>query len=288
MTERLETSRPGTSRLETSRLETSRLAIFGGVYANRPALEAVLADIASRGSAPAWCLGDLGGFGPDPEECVALLRACGVPTVQGNYDHSIGHRLADCACGYTDPEDGRFAQVSYDFTDARTSDPSREWLRALPAEARVTFAGRRVLLSHGSPRRQNEFLWESTCSDAFLERLCREHEADLIACTHTGLHWHRALPSGAHVLNVGAIGRPAHDGRPGAWYAELAARHDALDVHFTHVTYDHVALAARMDAAGLPPEFSETVRTGWWTTCFGSMPVRERLRATDAVTARIQ
>jgi diadenosine tetraphosphatase ApaH/serine/threonine PP2A family protein phosphatase len=261
---------------------TERLALFGGVYANRPALAAVLADIATRGSPAAWCLGDLGGFGPDPEACVALLRARAVPTVQGNYDHSIGHGLPDCACGYTDPDDTRFAQLAYDFTAARTSDAARAWLRALPPEARCTLAGRRVLLCHGSPRRQNEFLWDSACSDPFLVRLCREHDADVIACSHTGLHWHRALPGGRHVVNVGAIGRPAHDGRPGAWYAELAARGDGLDVRFHPVAYDHQALAARMEEAGLPREFAATIRTGWWTTCFGSMPVRERLAAEDA------
>lgn len=269
----------------TDRLEASRLALLGGVYANLPALEAVLADIAARGPSRVWCLGDLGGFGPDPEACVALLRARGVPTVQGNVDHSIGHRLADCACGYTDPEDERFAAISHAFTDARVSDTARAWLRALPAQARFTFAGRRVLLCHGSPRRQNEFLWESACSDAFLARLCREHDADVLACSHTGIHWHRALPGGAHVVNVGAIGRPAHDGRPGAWYAEVEARGEAIDVRFRHVVYDHAALANRMDGAGLPREFSESIRTGWWTTCFGSMPVRERLRATEAIAA---
>lgn len=263
----------------------SRLALFGGVYANLPALEAVLGDIAARGIERAFCLGDLGGFGPDPEACIQLLRARGVPTVQGNYDHSIGHRLADCACGYTDPEDERFAQVAYDFTDARTSDASRAWLRALPREIRLTWAGRRVLLCHGSPRRQNEFLWESASSDAFLARLCREHDADVLVCSHTGLPWQRALPGGAHVVNAGAIGRPAHDGRPGAWVAEIEARDGSLDVRFRHVAYDHEALADRMDAAGLPAEFPESVRTGWWTTCFGSMPVRERLRTMDAITA---
>ncbi len=259
-----------------------RLALFGGVYANPPALLAVLGDIAERGIARTCCLGDLGGFGPDPEECITLLRERGVPTVQGNVDHSIGHRLADCACGYTDAEDQRFAQLSYDFTDAQVSEASRQWLRGLPAEARFTFADRRVLLCHGSPRRANEFLWESTCSDAFLERLCDRAEAEVIACSHTGLHWHRALPSGRHVVNAGATGRPAHDGRPGAWYAELVAGAGAFDVVFHHVAYDPEPLAFRMRAAGLPLEFIETMRTGWWTTCFGNLPVRERLHAEDA------
>ena len=263
-----------------------RLALFGGVYANLDALDAVLAGIAARGVERVWCLGDVGGFGPDPEACATRLRERGVPTVQGNYDHSIGHRLADCACGYTDPEDRHFAQTSYDFTDAQVSEASREWMRGLPAEARLTLAGRRVLLCHGSPRRQNEFLWESACSDAFLERLCDEAEADVIACSHTGLHWHRALPSGRHFVNAGAIGRPAHDGRPGGWWTELTADTGALHVSFHHVACDHEAVARRMVDAGLPSEFIETVRTGWWTTCFGSMPVRERLRADDARRAQ--
>jgi len=258
-----------------------RVALFGGVYANLEALAAVLTDLSARGLSRCWCLGDLGGFGPDPEECVTALREVPVPTVQGNYDHSIGHRLADCACGYTDADDQRFAQLSYDFTDAQVSEASREWLRSLPAEARFTLAGRRVLLCHGSPRRQNEFLWESTCSDAFLERLCDQSEAEVLACSHTGLHWHRVLPSGRHVVNVGAIGRPAHDGRPGAWITELSAGAGVLEIAFHHVAYDHRPLARRMQAAGLPAEFIETVRTGWWTTCFGNMPVRERLRADD-------
>ena len=165
---------------------------------------------------------------------------------------------------------------------ARTSDDSRAWLRDLPRGIRFGFAGRRVLLCHGSPRRQNEFLWDSACSDAFLARLCDEHDADVIACSHTGLPWHRALAGGRHVVNAGAIGRPAHEGRPGATYAVIEVSVAELGVRFRHVPYDHETLARLMERAGLPPEFAETIRTGWWTTCFGSMPARERIRAEDA------
>ncbi|HEV2106602.1 MAG TPA: metallophosphoesterase family protein, partial [Candidatus Eisenbacteria bacterium] len=230
----------------------TRLAAFGGVYANPHALAAVLADAAARGSNPVWCLGDLGGFGPDLEACVAMLRGRGVPVIQGNYDHSLGHGLADCACGYTDPRDEHFAQVSYDFTRARTSEASRAWLRALPPQARLALGGRRVLLCHGSPRRVNEFLWESQCPDGFLAWLLDAHAADVLLVSHTGLHWHRALPDGRHVVNVGAIGRPAHDGRVGAWYAELEFAAGGLEVRFRPVAYDHEALARTMEREGLP------------------------------------
>jgi diadenosine tetraphosphatase ApaH/serine/threonine PP2A family protein phosphatase len=261
-----------------------RLALFGGVYSNPRALAAVLADADARGADHAWCLGDLGGFGPDPEGAAALLRGRGVPMLQGNYDHSLAHGLADCACGYTDPRDEHFAQVSYDFTDARTGAATREWLRALPPQARLEAGGRRVLLCHGSPRRVNEFLWDSRCSDAFLEWLLREFEADVIACTHTGLHWHRALPAG-DVVNVGAIGRPAHDGRPGAWWAELELGGGPPRVAFRHVRYDHEALAREIEDAGLPGEFAETIRTGWWTTCLENVPARERAAAAQSISA---
>jgi predicted phosphodiesterase len=252
-----------------------RLAVFGGVYSNHLALGETIADIARRGVEQAWCLGDLGGFGPHPDRSVALLRESGMPMLRGNYDDSIGHDRADCGCGYTDPLDNAFAQRSYDYTVARTAAVHKRWMRGLPEQQRLTIAGRRVLLCHGSPRRSNEFLWDSTCSDAFLEWLCDTGEADLVVCGHTGLHWHRRLPSGRLVVNVGAVGRPANDGRPGVHYAEITVA-DVVSVEFRTVDYDFEALAREMEAEQLPPEFVATIRSGWWTTCLENLPAKER------------
>lgn len=255
---------------------SARLAVFGGVYSNHLALREVIVDIGRRGVEQAWCLGDLGGFGPHPDRSAALLRESGMPMLRGNYDDSIGHDRADCACGYTDPLDNVFAQRSYDYTVARTAAEHKIWMRGLPQQARLETDGRRVLLCHGSPRRVNEFLWDSACSDAFLEWLCETAEADLMVCGHTGLHWHRALPSGRHVVNVGAVGRPANDGRTGVRYAEIVLG-DAVSVEFRLVDYDHEALAREMEAEQLAPEFVETIRTGWWTTCLENLPATERM-----------
>lgn len=257
--------------------EHVKLAAFGGVYSNHLALREVLRDAQYTGADLTWCLGDLGGFGPHPDRSAEILRERGVPMLRGNYDDSIGHARADCACGYTDPRDRHFAQMSYDYTLARTSDGHRAWMRSLPAQARLELAGRRLLLCHGSPRHVNEFLWESACSDAFLEWLCNSHDADVLLCSHTGIPWHRALPSGRHVVNVGAIGRPANDGRTEVWYAMLGFDRD-LTVTFRPVEYDHRMLEREMTSEGLPGEFIETIRTGWWTTCLENMPVQERRR----------
>ncbi len=254
-----------------------RLALFGGVYSNDRALEAVLDAAVRRGAETVRCLGDLGGFGPHPDRAIERLRAAGVPSIRGNMDDTVGHDRGDCACGYGDPRDLRFSQVSFEYTVARTSGANKAWLRGLPERQQLEVEGRRVLLCHGSPRRVNEFLWESACSDAFLERLCDEHAADVIACSHSGLPWHRALPSGRHVVNAGAIGRPANDGRTDVWYAEVDLGREVA-VTFRPVAYDHAATAAEMIAEGLPGEFVETLLTGWWTTCLENLPAKERRR----------
>jgi len=255
---------------------STRLALFGGVYSNDPALAAVLDDARATGADLTACLGDLGGFGPHPDRAIARLRAAEVPSLRGNVDDSVGHERDDCACGYGDPRDLAFAQLSFDYTVAKTSATAKAWLRALPERTRIEVEGRSVLLCHGSPRRVNEFLWESTCSDAFLERLCDEHSADVIACSHTGLPWHHALPSGRHVVNVGAIGRPANDGRPGlATYASLMLDRE-VHVELRRVRYAVPPLIAEMRAERLPEEFVATLATGWWTTCLECLPAKER------------
>lgn len=259
------------------RASDTRLALFGGVYANLPALDAVLADLERRDIDAAWCLGDLGGFGPHVNETTDRVRAAGVPMLRGNYDDAIGHALDDCACGYTDPRDRHYAQIAFDFTLAGTPEHHRAWMRGLPETARIETGDRTVVLCHGSPRRVNEFLWDSTCSDAFLEWLCDQASADVIACAHTGLPWHRVLPSGRHVVNVGAIGRPANDGVPGATWAVLTAGSE-VGVEFRRVAYDHESVARDVERAGLPAEFAETLRTGWWTTCLENLPAPERAR----------
>ncbi|HYL04961.1 MAG TPA: metallophosphoesterase family protein [Thermoanaerobaculia bacterium] len=261
-----------------------KVAVFGGVYSNHLALAALLEDAARRRVDAIYCLGDLGGFGPEPEKVWPLLLAGGVRSIQGNYEQSLAAGREDCNCGYTDPRDNHFAAISYDYTARHCSPAFKRWMGELPARRRVLVGGRELLLVHGSPRQVNEFLFASTCPDAFLELLADRHRCDALLCTHTGLPWHRRLPSGRDAVNVGAIGRPANDGRAEVWYALLEARPagsgggppGGLGVELVPLRYDHQAMAAGVRAAGLPEEFAATLLTGWWTTCLEILPARER------------
>jgi predicted phosphodiesterase len=256
----------------------ARVALFGGIYNNHFALAAAIADARQRGCERLFCLGDLGAFGPHPDKVFPLLLDNDVQTMQGNYDHSIGHDLPDCQCGYTDPADNYYARLSYQYTYRNTSPRWRPWLAALPKEMRFELgAGLRVLCCHGSPRKTNEFLWESTTPTHLLEKFADDYGADVIVATHTGLPWTRRLSGGRWFVNCGVLGRPANDGTTRVGYTILDSN-DAALATYVPLEYDHEALAAAMKAESLPAPFIETVMTGWWTTCLEILPVKERAR----------
>jgi predicted phosphodiesterase len=257
--------------------EHTRIAVFGGIYNNYLALEAALRDARGRGVDAVYCLGDLGAFGPHPDRVFPLLHDHGVQCIQGNYDNSIGHELADCQCGYTDPRDNFFARISYDYTLSHTSQVHRAWMRDLPTQRRLRLGHYRLLLCHGSPRRMNEFLWESTTPTHFLEYLADTHQTDVILATHTGIKWHRPLSGDRHFVNVGVLGRPENDGRTNVWYTLLRAKPE-FEVEFVPVAYDYQRLAREMREEKLPEEFVATTLTGLWTTCLEVLPAKERRR----------
>ncbi|MBZ0111407.1 MAG: metallophosphatase family protein [Thermoanaerobaculia bacterium] len=255
-----------------------RIAVCGGIYNNHLALAAFLDRARAEGAEALYCLGDLGGFGPSPEKVWPLLVDAEVRVNQGNYEQSLASGREDCNCGYTDPRDNHFARLSYEYTARGCSSDFKSWMGQLPARRRVLVGDRELLLVHGSPRRVNEFLFETATSTAYLEGLLDQEGADGILCTHSGLHWHRRLPSGRDLVNVGVLGRPANDGTPRVWYAVLESTSDGLGVHLTPLDYDHQALAAEMRSEGLPPEFIATIEGGWWTTCLEILPAKERGR----------
>ena len=272
-----------------------RIVVFGGVYSNYLALEALLEDPRVPEIQHLYCLGDLGAFGPLPNRVCEILRVTGIPIIQGNYDNSVGNGLADCQCGYTDPRDNYFARVSYEYTFRHTSSDNKTWLRNLQSEIRIQLGPYRALLCHGSPRKMNEFLWETTTSDAFLDWLFERYDTDIIVATHTGLHWHREPSPGKHFINCGAIGRPANNGQTNVVYTVISVEDGELEdtefsgsaddpgarplrVDFARLDYDYGRLAAEMTSEGLPEEFIETIRTGWWTTCNEILPAKERAR----------
>lgn len=235
-----------------------RIAVIADIHGNLPGLQAVLADIKTRRVEKVFCLGDLVGYGPWPNEVVELLRASPVHCLQGNYDQSVGEELMACGCDFSSEEAARVGEISLNWTIDATSDQNKVWLRELPAFHRVELSGQRLLLVHGSPRQNNEYLTVDYPADQ-LQAFLDEADADVLCCGHTHLPYHRQIGS-KHVINAGSAGKPKH-GNPNVVYqiVELGAQ---VAVTTVEVPYDFELTAAEIEKAGLPPEFASIIRTG--------------------------
>jgi putative phosphoesterase len=239
--------------------DTERLALFSDVHGNRPALETVLADVAARGISRMHCLGDLVGYGPDPNGVIDVMRDRGIPSLMGNYDEGVGWETGDCGCFYPDKAAEEVGKASYAFTVAEVTAENKVYLRSLPRESHVTLGGKSIHLVHGSPRRINEYLLQERDSRTY-ERLAASELDDVLAFGHTHQFWQRRY-AGVHFVNVGSVGRPK-DGDSKAGYAILEVVGQEVDVEFVRVEYGAEVVAAAVLAAGLPASLAEAVRTG--------------------------
>jgi predicted phosphodiesterase len=253
-----------------------RIAVCGGVYSNPWAMRAFIGDAQRNGAQRLYCLGDLGGYGAEPEAIWDLLTSNGVICIAGNYDVAIAGGASDCGCGYRDPRDREYAQAMYDYTLAHTSAAFAAWMGTLPSQRRESAEGCEMHFVHGSTVGLNDFWWESLPLAEHQRRVAASG-ADVIMCTHSGLPWIRRA-GGTLVVNVGVLGRPPNDGGTAVRYALVDLSDGRAEARIVSLAYDWRAHASALRQAGLPQEFAWTCETGWWTTCLEILPAAERSR----------
>jgi putative phosphoesterase len=234
------------------------LAVLSDIHANLPALEAVLGDIQARPLEGVYCLGDLVGYAPFPNEVTARIRAERIPTIMGNYDDGVGFDREECGCAYREAGERMRGQQSLEWTKARVTTENKAFLRTLLPEIRLTVNGKRLLLVHGSPRRMNEYLFEDRPLTSF-QRLAAASNADVIVFGHTHRPYVKLVD---HVwfVNVGSVGKPK-DGNRHACYAlvDVTAEPPAS---FVRVPYDVDTVTRAIRASELPHEFAADLESG--------------------------
>ncbi len=235
-----------------------RVALIADIHANLPALEAVWKSIETQQVDQVFCLGDLVGYYPWPNEVIDFIRNKRIPCIQGNYDEGVGEELMVCGCDFKDDDSARLGGISLDWAIENTTDENRLWLRDLPKEMRLELGGRRVWLVHGSPRRNNEYL-TAQFPEQELGSVLSDGEVDILICGHTHLAYHRQIGS-SHVINAGSAGKPKH-GNPNVTYV-LINLDTQVSISIIEVPYDHDATAAATVEAGLPEAFAQILRTG--------------------------
>jgi len=245
-----------------------RVLVLSDIHANLAALDTVLENAEQFDYEAVWCLGDIVGYGPEPNECVAKIRQLDATAVVGNHDWA--------ALGQMDVDDfNPAARLAVTWTREHLSHASLVWLGSLSREPLVKGE---FTLTHGSPR---DPIWEyilypSTARanfDYFDTHFC------LVGHTHVpALYiWQggdtsvRALSptpgqslalqdSWRIILNPGSVGQP-RDNDPRASYAILDT--DRAIWLPRRVSYPIEITQAHMRAAGLPGRLINRLSFGW-------------------------
>ena len=224
-----------------------RIAVMGDIHANLPALRAVVDDVARIGAEALYCVGDVVGRGPHPNEVVEELRRLEIPVVQGNWDEAIGMDREQTGATWSSAEAEAEGNESMRWTAEALTEEHRAWLRQLPTSLRVTVEGRSVLFFHGSPLRANEYLWADRPSRVFA-RIASDEADDLFCFGHTHEAWHRVVGQ-AHLVACGSVGCGT-DGDARARYAVIYIGEPDITVGFRSVDYDHLSVVHDMAALG--------------------------------------
>jgi predicted phosphodiesterase len=241
-----------------------RILVISDIHANLTALNAVL-DHADAIDA-AWCLGDLVGYGPDPNECIQRVRELpNLICILGNHDAAALDQIDSATFN---PE----ARQALQWTQNALTEASLAFLKRLPERVDTP----QVTLVHGSPRQP---VWEYLL-DTFNATRCFEHfDTPYCFVGHTHLpiifHMHSAntlaqlqvpepdtcptlMPRA--IINPGSVGQP-RDRDPRAAYAIFDTDDHRWEYH--RVAYDIGAVQSRMMALNLPDRHIQRLAAGW-------------------------
>ena len=241
-----------------------KVAVISDIHGNRQAFEATLEAVAASDAAELWCLGDLVGYGADPDACVELAREHAAVCLAGNHDLAVSGEIPL-------DEFSRGASLAVQWTQDVIAPDNLAFLASLSP----TGAEGAVGLYHASPR---DPVWEYVLS-TLLAELCldeQRHRLCLIGHSHVALSFGRRegelttgeprrggaqldLGAGEWLLNPGSVGQP-RDGDPRA--AWLLLDLDEPSVSFERTDYDIAGAAAAIRAARLPDSLAERLEYG--------------------------
>jgi putative phosphoesterase len=226
-----------------------RLAIISDVHSNLEALEVVMAEIDGLET---FCLGDVVGYGANPNEVLFKLRDSEARIVRGNHDDAV-------VTGETGWFNSR-AAMAIMWTKSRLVEENLKLLASLPLDLRVSIEQSRAFFTHGSPDDPlKEYVSPTTHSDLFPYYLSKT-ESNVVALGHTHVPflWER---SDGVVFNPGSVGQP-RDRDPRASYAILTMDGGKAFVSHKRAKYDAPAAAKKILDAGLPRTLAERLLVG--------------------------
>lgn len=234
-----------------------KVAVFGDIHGNIEALTAAYSVVQLLKPDKVYHLGDLGGYSPFVNEVVDFLSEHTIEGVQGNYDETVAYDREHCGCKYEDPVQEEMANKTFEWTKKHVSPETKEYLRTLPYSISFIAEGKKILLFHATPSKNNLY-WFEDRPDKFFREMAEKTDADVMIYGHTHKPYRKDF-SGKVFVNAGSVGKPK-DGDPRACVTLLTITTDKVDVEFLRVPYDVKKTADAIVARGLPGYFADRLK----------------------------
>jgi putative phosphoesterase len=236
-----------------------KIAVLGDIHGNIEALKVAYEAAVAANADKIFHLGDLGGYAPFVNEVVDFLIGHKIEGVQGNYDDAVAHDLDHCGCKYENPLQAGMANISFSWTKKHSSQKSKEYMKNLPFQISLSVHGKKILLFHATPLKNNLY-WFEERPEKFFREMAEKIEADIMIYGHTHKPYRKDIDNKVFI-NAGSVGKPK-DGDTRTCVALIEIMPEEVKTDFRRVAYDLEKVASSIIASGLPSYFAERLRTG--------------------------
>jgi len=241
------------------------ILVFGGVYSNLQALEALYGEAENR-NIPASniiCTGDIVAYCAQPLECINFIKQWGIHSIAGNVEINLYQGDDDCGCNFSEGSRcDTFSRQWFPFLKDQITDKEIRWMASLPQFLEFNYCEKRFFVLHGSYDNTSEFIFRSSPWE-IKKRSFQAAKADVILAGHCGLPFYQQKDENLW-LNAGVIGMPANDGTPRVWYALLTDEDKDLNFQIIPLNYDYGQAAFLMENLPLPQAYRNTLSSGIW------------------------
>lgn len=224
-----------------------KIAVISDIHANYQALEAVMKDIKKENCDRIFCLGDLAMAGPQPHMVIDFVRK--QPdwiVIQGNTDKLIAEYTEQT---YEDVKKMYPMMANALADDVKIlEEDKKQYLGSLPPQYETEIDGVKILLVHGSPRKNNENIFPNMPVNE-IEEMIKGVDADLIFCGHTHQPCGYQTSTKQTVVNAGSVGRPMTE-VPDACYVIADFNNGGFSINHKFVDYDRKMAAEIVKARG--------------------------------------
>lgn len=229
-----------------------KIAAISDIHGNIYALMKVLEDIDDQKVDLIVCLGDLVGYGPHPNEVVALIKRREIPCIKGNYDASVVDG------GFTFIRDTSINSFALPWACDEVRASNKYYLSQLPLFLNYDINGVKLKFTHGSPNSISEYLFEDKENT---EEVMNNLEEDILVCAHTHIPSCKKFDSKLFI-NVGSVGKPKI-GRPNATYCIINIDDNKkIDVKFRELEYEFKRIVKDTQMLRFPNQLISSYESG--------------------------